>query len=102
MQQKAIEDFLAGPDELFRSLRTARPEVVELRKHYDDAKTLPSAREFPPPSADPIMAEGLLKPPVNPAVIAARASKALLHNLKEPENEAGERPQLNIPADSAR
>ncbi|WP_323055159.1 glycosyltransferase [Saccharopolyspora sp. NFXS83] len=102
VQQKAIEDFMAGPGELFDSLHTARPDVVELRKHYDDAKTLPSAREFPPPSADPIMAEGLLKPPVNPAIIAARASKALLHNLKEPDQAAGERPQLNIPADSAR
>ncbi|MBB5154161.1 glycosyltransferase [Saccharopolyspora phatthalungensis] len=102
VQQKAIEDFMAGPEGLFESLRTALPEVRELRKHYDDAKTLPSAREFPPPSADPIMAEGLLKPPVNPAVIAARASKALLHNLKEPTKSASDRPQLNVPAASAR
>jgi galactofuranosylgalactofuranosylrhamnosyl-N-acetylglucosaminyl-diphospho-decaprenol beta-1,5/1,6-galactofuranosyltransferase len=102
VQQKALEDFLNGPDGLFDTLRTALPEVRELRKHYDDAQTLTSAREFPPPSADPVMAEGLLKPPVNPAVIAARASKALLHNLKEPTQEAADRPQLNIPAASAR
>ncbi|MGP4018487.1 glycosyltransferase [Saccharopolyspora sp. 5N708] len=102
VQQKALEDFMAGPEGLFDSLRTALPDVRELRKGYDDAKTLPSAREFPPPSADPIMAEGLLKPPVNPAVIAARASKALLHNLKEPSKTATERPQLNVPAASAR
>ncbi|MFI0465062.1 MULTISPECIES: glycosyltransferase [Saccharopolyspora] len=102
VQQKAIEDFMAGPDGLFETLRTALPEVRELRKDYDDAKTLPSAREFPPPSADPIMAEGLLKPPVNPAVIAARASKALLHNLKEPTKTASDRPQLNVPAAAAR
>lgn len=102
LQLKAVEDFIAGPEGLFGTLRTKLPEVRELRRHYDDAQTLPSAREFPPPSADPIMAEGLLKPPVNPAVIAARASKALLHNLKEPEHEAGERPQLNVPAQSAR
>ncbi|WP_282975639.1 glycosyltransferase [Saccharopolyspora erythraea] len=102
VQQKALEDFMAGPEGLFESLRTALPEVRELRKHYEDAQTLPSAREFPPPSADPVMAEGLLKPPVNPAVIAARASKALLHNLKEPNREAADRPQLNVPAASAR
>ncbi|GAA4611457.1 glycosyltransferase [Saccharopolyspora hordei] len=102
VQQKALEDFMAGPEGLFESLRTALPEVRELRKDYDDAKTLPSAREFPPPTANPIMAESLLKPPVNPAVIAARASKALLHNLKEPAKDAGERPQLNVPAASAR
>ncbi|GAA4864431.1 galactofuranosyl transferase GlfT2 [Saccharopolyspora cebuensis] len=102
VQQRAIEDFMAGPEGLFESLRTALPEVRELRKDYDDARTLPSAREFPQPFADPVMAEGLLKPPVNPAVIAARASKALLHNLKEPSGEASDRPQLNVPAASAR
>ncbi|GAA2820324.1 glycosyltransferase [Saccharopolyspora taberi] len=102
VQLKALEDFMSGPEGLFETLRSALPEVRELRKDYDDAKTVPSAREFPPPSADPVMAEGLLKPPVNPAVIAARASKALLHNLKEPTREAAERPQLNVPANSAR
>lgn len=102
VQQKAIEDFLAGPSGLFDKLLSALPEVRELRKHYDDAQVLPSAREFPPPSADPVMAEALLKPPVNPAVIAARASKALWHNLREPGREATLRPQLNVPAASAR
>ena len=57
VQQKAIEDFLKGPSGLFDSLRTALPEVRELRKDYDDAKTLPSAREFPPPTADPEIQE---------------------------------------------
>ncbi|GAB3701391.1 glycosyltransferase [Saccharopolyspora tripterygii] len=102
VQQKAIEDFMKGPSGLFDSLRSALPEVRELRKDYADATTLPSAREFPPPTADPIMAEGMLNPPVNPAVIAARASKALLHNLKEPSHEASDRPQLNVPAAAAR
>ncbi|MBA8827551.1 galactofuranosylgalactofuranosylrhamnosyl-N-acetylglucosaminyl-diphospho-decaprenol beta-1,5/1,6-galactofuranosyltransferase [Saccharopolyspora lacisalsi] len=102
VQLKAVEDFMEGPQNLFESLRTALPEVRELRKHYSDAQTVSSAREFPTPTADPIMAEELLKPPVNPAVIAARASKALLHNLKDPSDEATERPQLNIPAASAR
>jgi galactofuranosylgalactofuranosylrhamnosyl-N-acetylglucosaminyl-diphospho-decaprenol beta-1,5/1,6-galactofuranosyltransferase len=102
LQLKAVDDFLAGPQGLFDSLRTKLPEVRELRKHYHDAKTVPSSREFPPPSADPVMAERLLKPPVNTAVIAARAAKALLHNLSTPTPEATERPQLNVPAASAR
>ena len=102
VQLRAVEDFIAGPEGLFDTLRTALPEIRELRKHYEDAQTRQSAREFPQPTADPIMAEGLLKPPVNPAIIAARASKALLHNLKEPSREAADRPQLNIPAESAR
>lgn len=102
VQQKAIEDFMTGPEGLFESLRTALPEVRQLRQDYVDAATVASARDLPPPSADPVMAEGLLKPPVNPAVIAARASKALLHNLTEPSGAAGDRPQLNVPAASAR
>ncbi|WP_257233567.1 glycosyltransferase [Halopolyspora algeriensis] len=101
VQQKAIEDFLAGPEGLFDSLRSALPEVRRLREHYDDAQARSSAQEFPDPSADPVMAEGLLTPPVNPVMIAARASKALLHNLKAPTDEAAQRPQLNIPAAKA-
>ena len=102
VQQKAIEDFLAGPDRLFESLRTALPEIRALREEYSDARVLPSAREFPPPTFDMVRAEAMLKPPVNPVVIAARASKALVHNLRAPEPAAGDRPQINVPATSAR
>lgn len=102
VQQKAIEDFLAGPGRLFDSLRTALPEIRELRSKYADAQVLPSAREFPPPTFDLVRAEQLLRPPVNPVVIAARASKALMHNLSTPEPSASDRPQINIPAANAR
>jgi galactofuranosylgalactofuranosylrhamnosyl-N-acetylglucosaminyl-diphospho-decaprenol beta-1,5/1,6-galactofuranosyltransferase len=102
LQQKAIEDFLAGPSKLFDSLRTALPEIRELRKEYSDAQVLPSAREFPPPTFDMVRAEQMLKPPVNPAVIAAKASKALLHNLRAPEDATTRRPQINVPATNAR
>ncbi|MCP2164398.1 glycosyltransferase [Goodfellowiella coeruleoviolacea] len=102
VQQKAIEDFLAGPDKLFDSLRTALPEVRALRDQYADAQVLPSAREFPTPTFDMVRAEQMLKPPVNPVVIAARASKALVHNLRRPEESAAAHPQINVPAANAR
>ncbi|MFC6088259.1 glycosyltransferase [Saccharothrix lopnurensis] len=102
VQQKAIEDFLEGPGRLFDSLRTALPDIQRLRKTYSDAQVLPSAREFPPPTFDMVRAEAMLKPPVNPAVIAAKASKALLHNLRTPEKHTEERPQINVPATNAR
>ncbi|MFD7652374.1 glycosyltransferase [Actinosynnema sp. NPDC059797] len=102
VQQKAIEDFLDGPAKLFDSLRTALPDIQRLRKTYSDAQVLPSAREFPPPTFDMVRAEAMLKPPVNPAVIAAKASKALLHNLRTPEKHTEERPQINVPATNAR
>ena len=102
VQQKAIEDFLAGPSKLFDSLRTALPEIRELRKHYADAQVLPSAREFPPPTFDMVRAEQMLTPPTNPVTIASEAAKALMHNLREPQAATTQRPQINVPASNAR
>ena len=102
VQQKAIEDFLAGPSKLFESLRTALPEIRELRKKYADAQVLPSAREFPPPTFDMVRAEQMLAPPTNPVTIASGAAKALMHNLRAPQPATAERPQINVPASNAR
>ncbi|MEJ2858079.1 MULTISPECIES: glycosyltransferase [unclassified Saccharothrix] len=102
VQQKALEDFMAGPSRLFDSLRTALPEIQALRRSYPDAQVLPSAREFPPPTFDMVRAEAMLKPPTNPATIAAEAAKALVHNLRAPEASTTERPQINVPATNAR
>ena len=98
IQQKAIEDFLAGPAKLFDSLRTALPSIRELRKSYTDAQTLPSAREFPPPTFDMVRTEHLLTKPSNKAV---EAGKAVLHNLRSPEASTTARPQVNVPAVNA-
>jgi galactofuranosylgalactofuranosylrhamnosyl-N-acetylglucosaminyl-diphospho-decaprenol beta-1,5/1,6-galactofuranosyltransferase len=102
VQQKAIEDFLTGPDKLFDGLRHALVEVRELRARYTDAQTLPSAREFPPPTFDIVKAEKMLRPPISTSVIAARASAALLHNLRQPAASTADRPQINVPAQNAR
>ncbi|GHH49161.1 glycosyltransferase [Lentzea cavernae] len=102
VQQKAIEDFLAGPSKLFDSLRTALPAIRELRKDYSDAQVLPSAREFPAPTFDMVRAEQMLTPPTNPVTIASEAAKALMHNLREPQAATTERPQINVPATNAR
>jgi len=101
LEMKALEDFMAGPDRLFEQLSTELPEVQRVRKQYTDAQFLPSAREFPPPSFDMVKAESMLRPPVNPAKIAMRAGKALVHNLRTPEPTATDRPQVNIAANSA-
>jgi galactofuranosylgalactofuranosylrhamnosyl-N-acetylglucosaminyl-diphospho-decaprenol beta-1,5/1,6-galactofuranosyltransferase len=101
LELKALEDFMAGPDRLFDKLGTALPEVQAVRKQYTDAQFLPSAREFPPPSFDMVKAEQMLHPPVHPAKIALRAGKALVHNLRAPNPEAADRPQVNLPANSA-
>jgi galactofuranosylgalactofuranosylrhamnosyl-N-acetylglucosaminyl-diphospho-decaprenol beta-1,5/1,6-galactofuranosyltransferase len=101
LELKALEDFMAGPDKLFDKLGTALPEVQAVRKQYTDAQFLPSAREFPPPSFDMVKAEQMLHPPVHPAKIALRAGKALVHNLRSPNPDAADRPQINLPANSA-
>jgi galactofuranosylgalactofuranosylrhamnosyl-N-acetylglucosaminyl-diphospho-decaprenol beta-1,5/1,6-galactofuranosyltransferase len=101
LENKALEDFMAGPDRLFESMRTGLPEIQKLRKEYTDAQFAPSAREFPPPSFDMVKAEQMLHPPVHPAKIALRAGKALVHNLRSPDSNAVERPQVNISANSA-
>ncbi|HEY0641645.1 MAG TPA: glycosyltransferase [Pseudonocardiaceae bacterium] len=101
IEQKALEDFLAGPDRLFELLRVGLGEVQEVRRQYTDAQILPSAREFPAPTFDMVKAERMLRPPVHPAKIAAVASKALVHNLRNPQPSAAESPQVNIPAGSA-
>ena len=101
IEQKAIEDFLAGPQHLFDLLGKGLAEVQQIRRDYPDAQILASAREFPPPTFDMVRAERMLKPPVKPVIIAARASKALVHNLSKPDPAAGNRPQVNVPARSA-
>jgi galactofuranosylgalactofuranosylrhamnosyl-N-acetylglucosaminyl-diphospho-decaprenol beta-1,5/1,6-galactofuranosyltransferase len=101
LENKALEDFMAGPERLFDSLSNGLPEVQKLRKEYTDAQFAPSAREFPPPSFDMVKAEQMLHPPVHPAKIAMRAGKALVHNLRSPDPNAVERPQVNISANSA-
>jgi galactofuranosylgalactofuranosylrhamnosyl-N-acetylglucosaminyl-diphospho-decaprenol beta-1,5/1,6-galactofuranosyltransferase len=102
IEQKAIEDFIAGPDRMFEQLRTGLPEVLRLREQYADARVLPSASQFPAPTFDKARAEQMLRPPMHPLVKAARASEALVHNLRAPEPVSAERPQVNVPAVSAR
>jgi galactofuranosylgalactofuranosylrhamnosyl-N-acetylglucosaminyl-diphospho-decaprenol beta-1,5/1,6-galactofuranosyltransferase len=102
IEQKALEDFLAGPDRLFDMLRTALPEVREIRKQFPDAQVLPSARDFPPATFDMVRAEDMLKRPKDPLKLATRASMAMLHNLRAPDPGAADRPQVNIPHSSAR
>ena len=102
LHHKAIEDFLAGPDGLFDSLRSGLPAVRELREGYDDARVEPSAQQFPMPLFDPVRIERLLKPPVRPTAIAKRALSTIGHHFRAPDPKALERPQINVPARNAR
>lgn len=102
IEQKALEDFMAGPDRLFDMLGGTLPEIQALRAEYSDARVLNSARAFPPPTFDMVQAERMLHRPENPVKLALRASEALLHNLRKPDASAADRPQVNVPSASAR
>ena len=78
IQNRAIDDFLAGPEHIFSILESALPEVHRLRKEYPDAVVLPAASELPPP----LHQSKAMKPPVNPVSIGYRLARGILHNLK--------------------
>jgi galactofuranosylgalactofuranosylrhamnosyl-N-acetylglucosaminyl-diphospho-decaprenol beta-1,5/1,6-galactofuranosyltransferase len=102
LHHKSIEDFLAGPERLFASLREALPAVQKLREEYDDARIFSSAQQLPMPLFDPVRIEALLDPPVHRVAIAKRALCAVSRHLRSPRPETRERPQINVPARNAR
>ncbi|MGH3621961.1 MAG: glycosyltransferase [Sciscionella sp.] len=101
VELKAVEDFLAGPGRLFETLGTSLGEVQRLRARYPDSKLRASAQDFPLPTTDLAQAERMLRPPVHPAKIAIRATRAFLHNLREPDPRSVQRPQMNVPTEKA-
>ncbi|HEX7662289.1 MAG TPA: glycosyltransferase [Pseudonocardiaceae bacterium] len=102
LQDRAIHDFMAGPQALFGLLRTALPEVRKQRAEYPDGQVLPSARDLPLPSMDAVSAEGFLRPPAGKIAIGKTLAESLLHNVAPARPEHHEVPQLNIAARDAR
>ncbi|WP_322858081.1 glycosyltransferase [Mycobacterium europaeum] len=98
IQNKAIDDFLAGPEHIFSILESALPEVHRLRKEYPDAVVLPAASELPPPSHK----TKAMKPPVNPLSIGYRLARGIAHNATRADPEAHQRPEFNVPTQDAR
>ncbi|MGA8328555.1 MAG: glycosyltransferase, partial [Mycobacterium sp.] len=98
IQNRAIDDFLAGPEHIFSILESALPEVHRMRKEFPDAVVLPSSNELPPASER----NHEMKPPVNPFNIGYRLIRGTLHQLKAADPEHHRRPQLNVPTQDAR
>jgi galactofuranosylgalactofuranosylrhamnosyl-N-acetylglucosaminyl-diphospho-decaprenol beta-1,5/1,6-galactofuranosyltransferase len=98
IQNKAIDDFLAGPEHIFSILETALPEVHRMRKEYPDAVILPAASELPPP----LHQSKAMKPPANPLSISYRLARGILHNLKDADPAHHQRPEFNVPTQDAR
>ena len=98
IQNRAIADFLAGPEHIFSILESALPEIRALRMEYPDARVLPGATSLPAPSGRTRMH----KPPVSLPAIALRLMRGVLHQLRKENPDHHQRPQLNVPTQDAR
>jgi galactofuranosylgalactofuranosylrhamnosyl-N-acetylglucosaminyl-diphospho-decaprenol beta-1,5/1,6-galactofuranosyltransferase len=99
IQNKAIDDFLAGPEHIYSILESALPEVRRIREAYPDAVVVRSSTELPPPSAQ--LAKKI-DPPVAKLSIAYHLVRGVLHNLKKADPAHHQRPQLNVPTQDSR
>jgi galactofuranosylgalactofuranosylrhamnosyl-N-acetylglucosaminyl-diphospho-decaprenol beta-1,5/1,6-galactofuranosyltransferase len=98
IQNKAIADFLAGPEHIFSILESALPEVRALRAQYSDAVVLPGATSLPTPSGR----RKVHKPPVSLPAIGIRLARGVLHQLRREDPAHHQRPQLNVATQDAR
>jgi galactofuranosylgalactofuranosylrhamnosyl-N-acetylglucosaminyl-diphospho-decaprenol beta-1,5/1,6-galactofuranosyltransferase len=98
IQNRAIADFLAGPEHIFSILESALPEVREMRAAYPDAVVLPGATSLPTPSGR----RKVHKPPVSLPAIGFRLARGVVHQLRREEPAHHNRPQLNVATQDAR
>lgn len=100
IQNKAMDDFLAGPEHIFSILESALPEVRAMRQEYPDAVVLPSATSLPTPSDKKWRNKVAI--PTNPLSISWRLTRGVLHQLKAHDPEHHRRPQVNVATQDAR
>ena len=100
IQNKAMDDFLAGPEHIFSILESALPEVRAMRQEYPDAVVLPSAASLPTPSDKRWRKKVHI--PTSPLAIALRVSRGAFHQLRPHDPEHHVRPQINVATQDAR
>ncbi|MET0456684.1 MAG: glycosyltransferase [Mycobacterium sp.] len=100
IQNRAMDDFLAGPEHIFSILESALPEIRAMRQQYPDAVVLPSATSLPTPSDKRWRKK--IKIPVSPLAISVRLTRGVVHQLKPHDPEHHQRPQINVATQDAR
>lgn len=100
IQNKAMDDFLAGPEHIFSILESALPEVRKMRSQFPDAVVLPSATALPTPSDKRWRKKVSI--PVGPIAISWRLGRGIVHQLKTHDPEHHQRPQINVATQDAR
>ncbi len=102
IQNEAMKDFLAGPDQLFDILESSLPRIQEIRKGFPDAQVLPSAADLPAATGAPGVPTNKMGGRLAKIKKIPWAAKSLIH-LRKPEDRAHwEAPQLNLTAEEAR
>lgn len=99
IQNRAMADFLAGPEHIFSILESALPDVRAMREDYPDAVVLPTATALPPPSGKSRRA---VKIPTSTPAIAIRLLRGVAHQLGKHDPTHHRRPQLNVATQDAR
>ncbi|MGB5112636.1 MAG: glycosyltransferase [Mycobacterium sp.] len=100
IQNKAMDDFLAGPEHIFSILESALPDVRKMRSGFPDAVVLESATVLPAPSDKRWRKK--VRIPVNAFSISVRLVRGVLHQLSEHNPEHHVRPQINVATQDAR
>ncbi|BBX05402.1 glycosyltransferase [Mycolicibacterium aichiense] len=100
IQNKAMDDFLEGPEHIFSILESALPEVRQMRSQYPDAVVLPSATALPTPSDKRWRRKVSI--PTNPLSISVRLARGVAHQLKPHDPVHHQRPQINVATQDAR
>ena len=100
IQNKAMDDFLAGPDHIFSILESALPDIRALRAQFPDAVVLESATALPTPSDKKWRRR--VKIPVGALAIGARLTRGVVHQLTPHDPVHHERPQINVATQDAR
>ncbi|MEH3142431.1 MAG: glycosyltransferase [Mycobacterium kyogaense] len=100
IQNKAMDDFLAGPENLFSILESSLPDVRAMRQDFPDAVVLPSATTLPTPSDKRWRKK--VEIPTNPLSISLRLGRGVAHQLKPHDPEHHQRPQVNVATQDAR
>jgi galactofuranosylgalactofuranosylrhamnosyl-N-acetylglucosaminyl-diphospho-decaprenol beta-1,5/1,6-galactofuranosyltransferase len=100
IQNKAMDDFLAGPEHIFSILESALPDVRKMRTQYPDAVVLPSATVLPTPSDKRWRKRVAI--PVSPLAISVRLGRGIIHQLTAHDPQHHERPQVNMATQDAR
>ncbi len=100
IQNKAMDDFLAGPEHIFSILESALPEVRRMRQEYPDAVVLPSATALPAPSDKRWRKK--VRDPDQPGVDLGAAGPRRRPSAQAARPGAPRRPQINVATQDAR